>query len=76
MPRIDDSSDQLLEWGYFSTLDLKSEYWKIPTHEQDEEKAAFRCHKGLFEFNVMLFGLANAPATFQHLTRAILNDIE
>ena len=76
LPRIDDSLDQLSGCGYFSTLDLKSGYWQIPMHEKDKEKTAFTCHKGLFEFNVMPFGLANAPATFQHLMRVVLNGIE
>ena len=67
LPRIDDSLDQLSGCGYFSTLDLKSGNWQIPMHEKDEEKTAFTCHKGLFAFNVMLFVLANAPATLQHL---------
>ena len=73
MPRIDNSLDQLSWCGYFPTLDLKSGYWQIPLHEKDKEKTAFTCHKGLFEFNVMPFGLANAPATFQHLIRVVLN---
>ena len=43
---------------------------------EDRERAVFTCHRGLFEFNVMLFGLANIPATFQHLIRNVLNGIE
>ena len=67
LPRIDDSLDQLSCCRYFSTLDLKSGYWQIPMKEKDKEKTAFTCHWGLFHFNVMPFGLCNAPATFQHL---------
>ena len=44
--------------------------------EKDKEKTAFTCLKGLFEFNVIPFGLPNAPATFQHLMRVVLNGIE
>ena len=44
--------------------------------EKDKEKTAFTCHRGLFHFNVMPFGLCNAPATFQHLMRIVLNGIE
>ena len=76
LPRIDNSLDQPSGCGYFSTLDLKSGYWQISMHEKDKEKRAFTCHKRLFEFNVMPFGLANAPATFQHLMKVVLNGIK
>ena len=76
LPRIDDSLDQLSGCHYFSTLDLKSGYWLIPMKQEDKEKTAFTCHKGLFHFNVMPFGLCNAPATFQHLMPIVLNGIE
>jgi hypothetical protein len=32
----------------------------------------FCTHEGLFEFLVMLFGLTNAPTTFQALTNEVL----
>lgn len=42
-------------------------------HPSDIEKTSFRTHQGLFEFLVMLFGLTNAPATFQALMNAVLS---
>ena len=76
MPRIDDSLDQLSGSGYFSTLDLKLGYGQIPMHQKDKEKTAFTGHNRLFEFNLMPFGLADAPTTFQYLTRVVLYGIE
>ncbi|TPX54605.1 hypothetical protein PhCBS80983_g05852 [Powellomyces hirtus] len=35
----------------------------------------FRCRYGLFEYNVMPFGLSNAPGVFQYLMNDIFRDI-
>ena len=53
--------------NYFTTLDLKSCYWQISLNEEDKEKNAFTCHRGLYEYNVKTFGLANTPGIFQKL---------
>ena len=55
-----------------TSLDLKSGYWQVLMNESDKEKTAFACHWGLFKFNVMLFGLSNAPAVFQELMLVVL----
>jgi hypothetical protein len=68
LPRIDDIFDAIREGKYFSTLDLASGYWQVEVAEEDKEKTAFVIPKGgLYEFNVMPFGLSNAPGTFQRL---------
>lgn len=41
-------------------------------NEESREKMAFITHKGLFEFKIMLYGLTNAPATFQRLIDVVL----
>ena len=60
--------DELLETfrtaHWFTTLDLASGYWQVEMNKADKEKTAFITHKGLYEFNVMPFGLCNAPRTF------------
>lgn len=72
LPRIDDLLDKLTGSQYFTTLDLKAGYWQIPIAEQDKQKSAFVTSDGLFEFNVLPFGLSNAPATFQRTINSIL----
>jgi hypothetical protein len=39
---------------------------------EDIDKTMFRTHDAFFEFLVMLFGLCNAPATFQSLMNDVL----
>ena len=67
LPRIDDTLDMLAGKQWFSTLDLASGYWQVSLSQEARIKTAFATHSGLFQFNVMTFGLCNAPATFERL---------
>lgn len=75
LPRIDDIIDRLTGSQYFSTLDLKAGYWQVPIDEEDKKKTAFVTTDGLFEFNVLPFGLSNAPATFQRIINSVLGTL-
>ena len=72
LPRIDDLLDQLGRAKYFSTLDLASGFWQIRVHPDSVEKTAFVVPQGLYEFNVMPFGLCNAPSVSQRLMQQVM----
>jgi Reverse transcriptase (RNA-dependent DNA polymerase) len=72
LPRLDDCIDSLGEARVFSTLDANSGYWQIKVAEESKDKTAFTCHRGLYRFTRMPFGLCNAPATFQRAVDVIL----
>ena len=76
LPRINDVLDTLAGSKLFSTLDLISGYWQVGLHQDDKEKTAFCTSEGLYEFNVMPFGLCNGPATFQRLMDLLLAGIQ
>jgi len=59
---------------YFSKFDLSKGYLQVPVYEEDRDLTTFVCHRGLFRFSVMPFGLVNAPATFSRLMRRVLRD--
>ena len=64
LPLMNELCDRVRGAKIFTKLDLKSGYNLIRIKEGDEGKTAFRRCYGLFEYKVMPFGLANAPATF------------
>jgi deoxyuridine 5'-triphosphate nucleotidohydrolase len=74
LPRIDEMMDSLGSAHWFSSMDLTSGYWQIEMEENSKAKTAFTSREGLFEFNVMPFGLCNAPATFQRAMDTVLGD--
>ena len=75
LPRIDETIDSLGGNQWFCTLDLQSGYWQVGMKEEDQEKTAFSSHVGLFQYNVMPFGLCNAPATFEAMMESLLSDM-
>lgn len=76
LPRIDDALDCLQGAEFFSSLDLRSGYWQVPLAEADRSKTAFVTPDGLYEFNVMPFGLCNAPATFERMMDSVLRGLK
>ncbi|KAH9268950.1 hypothetical protein BASA83_009084 [Batrachochytrium salamandrivorans] len=59
----------------FTTLDLRGAYNLLRIKEGDEPKTSFITKYGQFEFLVMPFGLANAPAQFQRMMNSLFRDV-
>ncbi|KAH6597129.1 hypothetical protein BASA50_004670 [Batrachochytrium salamandrivorans] len=59
----------------FTTLDLRGAYNLLRIKEGDESKTSFITKYGQFEFLVMPFGLANAPAQFQRMMNSLFRDV-
>ena len=68
-----DLVNRLSKATIFSKFDMKSGFWLIQTRESDRYKTTFTTPFGHYEWNVMPFGLKNAPNEFQNIMNKIFN---
>lgn len=72
LPRIVETLYVLGGAHYFSTLALRCGFSQIEVDDDSKEKTAFITHNGLWQFEVLPFGLCNSPSTFHFFRDAML----
>ena len=65
LPLISELVNKAPGHTWYSTMDVRWGYNNVRIKDGDQWKAAFKTTRGLYEPNVMFFGLTNSPATFQ-----------
>ena len=75
LPLISDLLSSAGKARIYTAIDLRHAYHLVRIAEGDEWKTAFRTRYGSFEWNVMPFGLSNAPAAFQRFMNDIFSDL-
>uniref|UniRef100_A0A8K9X0U7 ribonuclease H n=1 Tax=Oncorhynchus mykiss TaxID=8022 RepID=A0A8K9X0U7_ONCMY len=75
LPLMSSAFEILQGARFFTKLDLRNAYHLVRIREGDEWKTAFNTPLGHFEYRVLPFGLANAPAVFQALVNDVLRDM-
>jgi hypothetical protein len=72
LPLISEAIDRLSGVKFSTKLDIRNAYHWVRVAEGKEWKTAFRTRYGHYEYTVMPFSLANAPAAFQSYINATL----
>jgi hypothetical protein len=75
IPLIEETLDTLKGAKFFTSLDLASGYWQIGLGNLAKQKTAFISQKGLFQFEVLPFGLSNAVSAFQRTMEVVLEGV-
>ena len=76
VPRIDDCIDNIGKSQFVTKFDLLKGFWQVPLTDRAKEITAFVTPNGLYQYNVMPFGLKNGPATFQRLINSVTAGLE
>jgi len=66
-PIVEEQLAKLSENSYFTTLDTTSGYYQISMGQESKKFTAFLTPDGLYEFNIMPFGLLSPPMVFEEV---------
>ncbi|KAE8238759.1 hypothetical protein A4X13_0g8392 [Tilletia indica] len=75
LPTIDGVFNTLCGKKVFSSLDAIRGYHQLDIKEEDRWKTAFVCHRGLYQYKRVPFGLRNAPSIFQRFMDHLLGPL-
>ncbi len=74
IPHIDDLLGKVGRAKVLSKLDLCKGYYQIPLQDASKDITSFVTPWGTYKFNVLPFGLKNAPAIFQKIMSKVLRE--
>ena len=73
IPNMKNTLERIAKCRYKTKMDKRSGFWQLDLTAEAQELLAFKTPKGrVFQWKVMPFGVANAPALFQELMNKIL----
>lgn len=75
LPRIEDIFSSLAGGEKFSKIDLSQAYLQMEVEESSRKFLTINTHKGLYQYNRLVFGVASAPAIWQRAMDQVLHDI-
>ena len=76
LPNPQDLLSALARGKRLTKLDLKHAYQQLPLNEESKQFLTIKNIKGLYKYQRLSFGVANAPAIFQSTMDTILKGID
>ena len=73
LPIIREIIQQVSQYKWFSTLDLRSAYHQKPLLQEERKYTAFEANGRLYQFNRVPFELKNAVPCFQRVVNQIIS---
>ena len=74
IPLIQETLDRLAKAVIFSKFDIVAAFNKLRMQKGQEWMTAFKTRYGLFEYDVLPFGLSGGPGSFQHYINDVLRE--
>jgi hypothetical protein len=75
LPRLWDMVTSLSGYKLYTALDANWGFWNLKLSEESKKFTAIITPWGLFEFNVLPFGIKNSPGEFQRAMDVALKDL-
>ena len=75
LPTIDELFANVAGGTLFSKIDLQNPYLQLEVAPEDRHLLTLNTHKGLYQCNRLLYGMASAPAIWQRTMENILQGI-
>jgi hypothetical protein len=75
IPLIRETLDRLCKSQWFTKIDIVAAFSRVRIKEGHQHLTAFISSLGLYEYEVMPFGVCNGPGTFQGLINEVLREL-
>ena len=76
LPLLWDRVQAAAGFKHYVCIDLNTAFWNVPLAEESKPVTALITHKGLFEFNVLPFGIKTCPSMFQRALDSTIGCME
>ena len=73
LPKIDTMVNDISQYSYYSSLDLRSAYHQVPIRSDEKIFTAFEANGKFYQFTRVPFGITNGVACFQRVIDEIID---